>query len=464
MRRTFLAAAALALASCATPTVEVPQRRAVATDPLPPMKRFDGARAAAPIRSNIDIARDFLALTFEMESGRQIARLTRFEGPVRVRMTGAVPPAATADLARLIARLRAEAGIDIAPAAAGETAGITVEFLPRAQMQAIVPQAACFVVPRVADWDEFRRKRFGDATDWTTLTVRDRVAVFIPADVAPQEVRDCLHEELAQALGPLNDLYHLSDSVFNDDNFHTVLTGFDMLVLRAIYAPELRSGMTRAEVAAVLPDLLARLNPGGAGRGSAGDPGPTPRSWTQAIETALGPRTPGPQRREAARRALALAEAAGWRDNRRAFSHFAVARLAMASEVEEAVMHFGAAAAIFRSLPGGAIHVAHVDMQMAAFALSSGQAAEALQLADRAIPPVRAAENAALLATLLMIRAEALDMLGRGAEARAARVDSLAWGRYGFGGEAAVRARAAEIAGLVPRAAQTVAAVGRAAR
>jgi hypothetical protein len=83
------------------------------------------------------------------------------------------------------------------------------------------------------------------------------MAVFMPADVAPQEVRDCLHEEVAQAIGPLNDLYRLPDSVFNDDNFHTVLTGFDMLILRATYAPELRSGMTRAEVAAALPGILA---------------------------------------------------------------------------------------------------------------------------------------------------------------------------------------------------------------
>ena len=28
--------------------------------------------------------------------------------------------------------------------------------------------------------------------------------VFVPADASPQELRDCLHEELAQALGPLN--------------------------------------------------------------------------------------------------------------------------------------------------------------------------------------------------------------------------------------------------------------------
>lgn len=46
--------------------------------------------------------------------------------------------------------------------------------------------------------------------------------MFIPNDTSAQEIRDCLNEELAQALGPLNDLYRLSDSVFNDDNMHTV--------------------------------------------------------------------------------------------------------------------------------------------------------------------------------------------------------------------------------------------------
>ena len=91
------------------------------------------------------------------------------------------------------------------------------------------------------------------------------VSLFIPSDASPQEIRDCLHEEFAQGLGPLNDLYRLPNSVFNDDNIHTILTDFDMMVLRATYAPELRSGMTRAEVAARLPAILRRINPAGEG-------------------------------------------------------------------------------------------------------------------------------------------------------------------------------------------------------
>ena len=42
-------------------------------------------------------------------------------------------------------------------------------------------------------------------------------------------------------------------------------TPFDMTILRAIYQPEIRSGMSRAEVAAVLPRVLDRVNPKGRG-------------------------------------------------------------------------------------------------------------------------------------------------------------------------------------------------------
>ncbi len=51
----------------------------------------------------------------------------------------------------------------------------------------------------------------------------------------------------------------------------------------------------------------------------------------------------------------------------------------------------------------------------------------------------------------MMIKAEALRLLGRDTEAMALRLDSLPAARYGFGNEQAVRARAAEIASLALR-------------
>ena len=53
----------------------------------------------------------------------------------------------------------------------------------------------------------------------------------------------------------MNGLYCLPGSVFNDDRFQFVLTGFNMLMPRLHQAPELVSGMGEAQVAAIPPAL-----------------------------------------------------------------------------------------------------------------------------------------------------------------------------------------------------------------
>ena len=448
----LLILAALAVGACSTvPTDEPATRMQFADSTLPPMKSFRASRPSNAAVANGNIAQDFLDLHFELESGRTLPVFTRFETPITVRLTGQANSQISSDLAALLGRLRSEAGIDIRriPHGGGE-ASITIETMPRARMQRAVPQAACFVVPRVTSWDEFRVARSSTRTlDWTTLTTREHAAVFIPNDVSPQEVRDCLHEEVGQALGPLNDLYRLPDSVFNDDNFNAVLTGFDMLILRAYYDPALRSGMSREEVAQRLPAILSRLNPGG-NRGAAVPPRVTDRDWVQAIEDALGGRLPVPSRIAAAQRAVVIAQSRGWQDIRLGFSYFALGRLSLSRDAETAVTAFVTAGRHFDRVAPGSIQSAHVDMQLAAFALSAGDAEQVLTLVGRALPAATRAENASLMATLLMIRAEALELQGRMSEAAAVRLDSLGWARYGFGRDAAVRDRLTEVAALSP--------------
>nr|WP_176442780.1 DUF2927 domain-containing protein [Tropicimonas sediminicola] len=450
MRAFAMAATALVLAACApSPSADIAQRRASFDEPLPPMRAFGTPRSSASVRTNTQLAGDFLDLTFMLESGRELPRLTRFEGEITVGLRGSADATLQRDLSRLLTRLQREAGIPIRSAREGEEPSIVVEVLPRKELQRAVPQAACFVVPRVSGWSEFRRQRRSETVDWTTLETRERASVFLPGDVSPQEARDCLHEEIAQALGPLNDLYRLPDSVFNDDNFHTVLTGFDMLMLRVYYDDALSNGMSKAEVAAALPGILARLNPGGQRSGPTPTP-PTPRIWIEAIEDALGPRGNMVQRRVAAERAVDLARAAGWRDTRMAFSLYALGRLSLSREPELALAAFIEAAEIYRRLPDTQIQAAHVAMQLAAFSLSAGQTAATIGLVEESLPAVREAENAALLSTLMMMRAEALALQGRTAEARAERTEALGWARYGFGADDVVWARATEIAALAP--------------
>ncbi|MCF1710075.1 DUF2927 domain-containing protein [Tabrizicola sp. J26] len=436
----------LALSACVAP--ETTKRSQMPQIALPPMKTFPVVAAPPPGRSNASIARDLIELEFRMETGRDLGVLTRFEGPITVTLTGDVPDIAPIELDQLLGRLRHEAGLDISRVGEGP-ASITVDFLPRAKLHGLVPQAACFVVPRVTGWDDYKAARRSDRVDWRTLTVRDRATIFVPSDTGPQELRDCLHEELAQALGPLNDLYRLTDSVFNDDNFRNVLTGFDMLALKVHYAPEMHNGMTEADYAAALPRVLQRLNPGG-GKGRPLPPDPTPMEWKDAIETALGPTGTLTSRRRAAARAVELARNEGWQDSRLAFSYFAFGRLSLADEIELAVMALLEARYDYAQLPGTDIQVAHIDMQMAALALSLGQADDVLALTSRAIPAARKAQNAALLSTLLMLRAEGMELKGRKSEARALRLDSLSWARYGFGTDEEAVLRMGEIAALAP--------------
>jgi hypothetical protein len=441
----------LLLGACMPVSHTEPATRAASVEigrALPAMKMFSTPRPQRPVASNADIARDFLDLAFALESGRGLRSLTRFEGPISVRVTGAPPASLGPDLRRLLHRLRSEAGIDIARTGS-PAANITIEAVPRSEIRAALPAAACFVVPNVSALDEYKAASRSRRINWSRLTRRERLAIFLPADAAPQEVRDCLHEELAQAIGPLNDLYRLPDSVFNDDNVHTVLTGYDMLVLRLYYAPELRNGMTRAQVADRLPAILARINPAG----QAAPPRRltrTPRIWIDAVQTALGPGANPAQRRRAATEALEIASALGWADHRRAFSHYAMGRLLQGANPEAAHAQFLQARRYFGTGPETALHRAYVAAQLAAFAVGQGDAKTALdRLAGHSDTAARH-ENAALLATLMMLRAEALDMTGRAEQAERVRLDSLGWARYGFGSEWAVRAKLREIAALNP--------------
>ncbi|CUH83630.1 DUF2927 domain-containing protein [Thalassovita mediterranea] len=440
----------LGLGACmATAPVEQPSRAATEAVPmLPPMKTFRSQSALPPSVSNRDLARDILDLAFELESGSSLSTFTRVEGPITVRLTGPAPISLSMELENLLGRLRREAGLNISLVQSG-AATITIEAVQHAQIRRFLPSAACFVAPNVSSLTEYAGARRSPRTDWTRLQNRQKLAIFLPVDTPPQEMRDCLHEELAQALGPLNDLYRLSDSVFNDDNVHTVLTGYDMLVLRAFYAPELRTGMSRAEVARRLPDILARLNPAGINQ-SALRRSDTPRAWIDAIQTALGPGASKGARLANAQKAVNIARTAGWEDHRRAFAHYALGRVVQSRDPDVALSHFLAAQRYYAQTPGAELHRAQVAQQLAAYALLEGRAQAALDLIGPHLNVARRHENAALLSTLMLLRAEALDLKGLTAEARLVRLDSLGWARYGFGSDAAVRAKAQEIATLNP--------------
>lgn len=72
----------------------------------------------------------------------------------------------------------------------------------------------------------------------------------------------CFHEEIAQAMGLPNDSPRARPSIFNDDEEFAFLTDQDENLLRILYSPELRPGMTAAEARPIVYSLALRMTGG----------------------------------------------------------------------------------------------------------------------------------------------------------------------------------------------------------
>ena len=438
LRPAFAAACLLLAGACApgslTERIFLAERHS-AREALPPAARFPEAPAIASARSNADVSRDFLDLNFRLETGHALRRLSRFEGPVSVLVEEGAPAGFSAEVDRVLRELRRGAGIDIARAKGGG-ADIAVLTVPGAAMRRDTPSLNCFVMPGVRSYREARMMR-STGKEWEFEGERGPVTVFIPDDHPPHRTRSCLNEEIAQALGPLNDLYRLPGSVFNDDDVHSALTGFDMLVLRIQYAPELRSGMTREEVAARLPAILRRVNPQGA-RAAPQLARETPESWIGAVKSALAPRTGSRRRVGHAREALRIAGEEGLSDHRLGYSQYVLGRTLERTDPEEARRHLERAYATYAALPEADLHRAMAAARLARLAAAAGETAEALRLADTHIAAARRHQDARLLGSLLLARSAALEAQGRRGDATAALREALGWIRSGAGAERAV--------------------------
>jgi hypothetical protein len=69
----------------------------------------------------------------------------------------------------------------------------------------------------------------------------------------------CMHEEIAQGLGLANDSPAARPSIFNDDEEFALLTRQDELMLKMLYDPRLRPGMTLTEARPIIAALASEL-------------------------------------------------------------------------------------------------------------------------------------------------------------------------------------------------------------
>jgi hypothetical protein len=89
--------------------------------------------------------------------------------------------------------------------------------------------------------------------------------VVIPYHADPRQILSCVAEEVTQVLGLFNDSDQIRLSMFNDraDKYrHVALTYHDVLLLRILYDPRIKHGMSRTEAMPIARQILDTLRPG----------------------------------------------------------------------------------------------------------------------------------------------------------------------------------------------------------
>lgn len=239
--------------------------------------RTDTAPADAPFTDR-NLADNFLKIAlYDEYSGGTVTKasneapiaLRRWDQPVRVSLIfgAAVPPDQVAtDTARItsyLAQLAAVTGHPIglvtsAPnfwvhlatiderRAMGPTLQAELDEITANQIDSITnmqPDTYCQVVTQ-----------FDDATSTYAAAV-----TVIPSELPTLMRLACIDEELAQSLGLPNDSNVARPSIFNDDEEFALLTRQDEMMLRILYDPSLRPGMTEREARPVVKALATRL-------------------------------------------------------------------------------------------------------------------------------------------------------------------------------------------------------------
>jgi hypothetical protein len=243
--RIFCLAAAVALACPAVAAAEHPEiakRRATERKAFTDNELIDG----------------FFKLTFGAEyqvSGRA-DRIRKFETPVRVFVDNKGKPDRSRQVAATVEDIqRRIQHLDIAMTANRDEANAIVTLVRDRDLAKTIR----------AIYGRERARSIQKSLEPQCLSSfrRDadfRIAhadVILVADAGDFIFYDCAYEEILQSLGPINDDPSLPWSMFNDKVHLGFFGVFDQYILNMLYHPKIKAGMTRTEVRAVLPEVLA---------------------------------------------------------------------------------------------------------------------------------------------------------------------------------------------------------------
>lgn len=240
--------------------------------------RTETTPADAPF-TNADLARNFEKVALNREYRRENGALveaetptpiSRWTKPLRYRLAGeGVTPVDILEYRAFTQRLQGLTGLPVSEVKEEPNISILIlgpeereEFIASLEEDGLADR-----LPLVVEWArEVRYPCIGQVgyQDADSGEISGAMIV-IKAELQGVFRTSCIHEELTQALGLMNDDDEVRPSIFNDDQEFAFLTEHDEYLIRILYDGRLRPGMAAEEVRAVLPEILAEMRPEGEG-------------------------------------------------------------------------------------------------------------------------------------------------------------------------------------------------------
>jgi hypothetical protein len=207
--------------------------------------------------TDAEIIDGFFKVTFgaEFHVAGGVDRIRKYDGPVRVYIDNRATPDRTPQVAAAVADIRHRIrNLDIATTERRDDANMVVSLVNDRDLARMI--RTIYGIDRARRIQRTLEPQClsGFRKDESSRILRSDV--IITADVGDFVFYDCVYEELLQALGPINDDTTVPWTMFNDDIQMGFFDLYDQYLLNVLYDTRIRPGMTRAEVQALLPEVL----------------------------------------------------------------------------------------------------------------------------------------------------------------------------------------------------------------
>ncbi len=207
--------------------------------------------------TDAEIFRGFFLTAFgaEMRIAGRVDGIRKYEKPVRVYVENHAQPDRSGQIAEIVADIKRRVEhLDIAMAANRKDANVVVRLLGQRKFYPTLRAAYGSGRTRKIHKSLDAQCLSGFRKDATLRIVNSDV--FLVADRSDFIFYDCAYEELLQSLGPINDTNKVRWTMFNDAVHMGFFDVYDQYILNILYHPKVRPGMTRAQVCALLPEIM----------------------------------------------------------------------------------------------------------------------------------------------------------------------------------------------------------------